>query len=45
MQMKLLSGFTPSCIIHLDINNKWPPFYTIGASGVYLMHMTAMEKV
>lgn len=35
MQMKPLSGFTPSCIIHLYINNKWPPFYAIVASDVY----------
>lgn len=26
-----------SCIIHLYINNKWPPFYTIVASDVYSM--------
>lgn len=44
MQIKLLSGFTPSYIIHLDINNKWPSFYTNEASGVYLRHSTAMEK-
>lgn len=44
MQMKFLSGFTPSCIIHLDINNKCPPFYTTGASGVYSRHITATEK-
>lgn len=32
MQMKLLSGFTPSCIIHLDINNKWPLFDAVVGS-------------
>lgn len=36
MQMKPLSGLTPSCIIHLYINNKWPPFYAIVASDVSL---------
>lgn len=24
MQMYLLSRFIPLCIIHLDINNRWP---------------------
>lgn len=38
MQMKPLSAFTPSCIIHLYINNKWPPFYAIVASDVYDAH-------
>lgn len=31
-------------IMHLDINNKCPPFYTTGASGVYSRHITATEK-
>lgn len=36
MQMKPVSGFTPSCIIHLYINNKWPRhFYAIVASDGY----------